>query len=1169
MPGSTYSSNLKIELMTTGENSGTWGDITNTNLGTALEQAVIGLGNPDYTSDANLTITITNSNAAQAARALVLNVTSTFGSLTATRELVVPTIQKQYIVQNNTSGGQSITVKTSAGTGITVPNGRKAHLYVNGTDVIQMFDFVNILGGTIDNATLGATTASSARVTTLNASGAATLDGNVALGNAAGDVITVPGTLGSSLLFTDNTYDIGASGATRPRNLFLAGAATIGGNLSVGGTLTLTGGVNLNGNVTVGDNSSDTLTINSTITSNLIFTDNTYDIGASGATRPRNLFLAGNATVGGSQTLTGALTVDSTTDSSSTTTGSIQTDGGLGVAKAAYIGTVLSVGGKVTLQADTPFYTGANLSSGANALGIGGTAGNSLIGFFVNNAEQMRLTATGLGIGTTPSNRLHVVYGGSTVGAQFTASAGYAQMQLTAAGSNQSAYYTFNVNGTGKGIVQVNAVDALTLDSSGNVSVGISSANAKLNVVTALSGTYGSAGIWLSDNSTTSMLMNNTASGVSSIWASGALTFGSGGNNNTERMRINASGYVGIGSNAPGRPLDIAFAASIDTTGGSGKWTAGFRDTTAMAAGVGGGLLFQGLKSTAGSVGNFGAIAGLKENGTDGNEDGYLGFFTVPNSTGLITERARITSSGNFGIGTSSPGRRLSVSNAGAEGFEFGPGVGGSGGNELLNYNRATSLYVPVLHYASTHTFVSGTAGGTTAAFISGSGNVGLGTTNPTQKLYVVGNGLFEAGFTYWTNTANTPGSTAPAIWSPASGTMGFWANGAERMRLSDSGNFLIGGTTVNINEKLGVYGDQNSSLNIRVRNTSAGSSASSAIALNAAGNTWGIEIGSAAKNGNALTFQLDYGGTNSEKMRLTPDGRLGIGTTSPSVTLELSQGNNTAIRIIDDAGSGRGAYVRATGTAAEFGSTSSVRPVVFTVDSVERARITADGQLIVGGTTQIFGNTRVMGQGGPNPVIAYGSDTGYTQGAFISASGTDSSPSGRGQGVYMWNQGNNTTWYMGTVYGAADTWYVTRRAVAGFQDSAAETVNAKMWVTSSGVAFQGNNSSTWSTVSDARVKEDVNTIEGGLDVVLALRPVEYFNKITKKREENFIAQEYEQVLAKHVTREKPSPAETEFVTDEILRLNPNLVPYLVSAIKELKSQLDSVKAELATLKGA
>jgi hypothetical protein len=137
-------------------------------LGTAFEQAVIGLGNPDYTSDANLTITLTNSNASQAARCLVLNVTSAFGSLTATRELVVPTIQKQYIVQNNTTGGQSITVKTTAGTGITVPAGRKAHLYVDGTNVVQMFDFVDINGGAIDGTPIGASSTSTGAFTTLN-----------------------------------------------------------------------------------------------------------------------------------------------------------------------------------------------------------------------------------------------------------------------------------------------------------------------------------------------------------------------------------------------------------------------------------------------------------------------------------------------------------------------------------------------------------------------------------------------------------------------------------------------------------------------------------------------------------------------------------------------------------------------------------------------------------------------------------------------------------------------------------------------------------------------------------------------------------------------------------------------------------------------------------------
>lgn len=136
---STYSTNLKIELIGTGEQSGTWGTTTNDNFSNVFEQAIVGRGNPNFTSDANLTITLTNSVSAQTARNLYLNVTSSV-SLSTTRELIVPTINKTYVVENNTSGGQSITVKTSAGTGITIQNGQKVPLYVNGTDVVYAYN---------------------------------------------------------------------------------------------------------------------------------------------------------------------------------------------------------------------------------------------------------------------------------------------------------------------------------------------------------------------------------------------------------------------------------------------------------------------------------------------------------------------------------------------------------------------------------------------------------------------------------------------------------------------------------------------------------------------------------------------------------------------------------------------------------------------------------------------------------------------------------------------------------------------------------------------------------------------------------------------------------------------------------------------------------------------
>ena len=153
---STYSA-LKIELIGVGEQSGTWGSTTNVNLGTALEEAIVGRATADFATDANLTITLTNANTTQVARHFVLNCTST-GSLTATRDLIVPAIEKPYIIQNNTSGGQSIRVIV-AGTAVTIPNGKTALVYNDGTDVKYAFDQIGALnvGG---NLTLTTFTAS-------------------------------------------------------------------------------------------------------------------------------------------------------------------------------------------------------------------------------------------------------------------------------------------------------------------------------------------------------------------------------------------------------------------------------------------------------------------------------------------------------------------------------------------------------------------------------------------------------------------------------------------------------------------------------------------------------------------------------------------------------------------------------------------------------------------------------------------------------------------------------------------------------------------------------------------------------------------------------------------------------------------------------------------------
>ena len=210
---SSYS-DLKIELIATGEQSGTWGSTTNTNLGTALQEAITGRANADFSSDADLTLGYTDSNAAQVFRNLILNVTST-GSLTTTRNLVVPTIEKQYLVENNTTGGQSIVVKTSAGTGITVPNGAKAHLYADGTNVVQASDFFAELN--VDNININGNTISS---TDSNGNIAITPDGTgevdiskVDIDSGAIDGTTIGATSASTGVFTQ--VDIEAQGDLR------------------------------------------------------------------------------------------------------------------------------------------------------------------------------------------------------------------------------------------------------------------------------------------------------------------------------------------------------------------------------------------------------------------------------------------------------------------------------------------------------------------------------------------------------------------------------------------------------------------------------------------------------------------------------------------------------------------------------------------------------------------------------------------------------------------------------------------------------------------------------------------------------------------------------------------------------------------------------------------
>jgi hypothetical protein len=137
---STYSA-LKIELIATGEQSGTWGTTTNNNLGdAALGEAITGSADVAFSS-ADVTVTLTDSNASQAARNLRLNLTGTSGGA---RQLILGSgcqIEKLYLINNGLA--DAVTVKNTSGTGIAVPAGKTMFVFNNGTNVVDAVTFVS------------------------------------------------------------------------------------------------------------------------------------------------------------------------------------------------------------------------------------------------------------------------------------------------------------------------------------------------------------------------------------------------------------------------------------------------------------------------------------------------------------------------------------------------------------------------------------------------------------------------------------------------------------------------------------------------------------------------------------------------------------------------------------------------------------------------------------------------------------------------------------------------------------------------------------------------------------------------------------------------------------------------------------------------------------------
>lgn len=284
---SSFSTSLRLELQADGENSGTWGQKTNVNLGTLLEQAIAGYTSVNVGGGVDVTLTASNGVADQARNAVI----KLTGALTANINLIVPTAAKSWIFDNQTSGAFSVTAKTAAGTGVALLQGAKSQVYCDGANVLAGANVMAggfLTGNTTVAGTLVGATLTSPIIATIQP--------------VAGQTLTLPST-------TDTL--VGRASADTLANKTLTSPAINGGTISG----TWAGNATFSGNLTYSGSA--------TFQGPTAGTPKTAGIPSSGTWAPD--FSAGNNFA--TPTLTGNLTIQNPTGALAGQSGVIEVNG--------------------------------------------------------------------------------------------------------------------------------------------------------------------------------------------------------------------------------------------------------------------------------------------------------------------------------------------------------------------------------------------------------------------------------------------------------------------------------------------------------------------------------------------------------------------------------------------------------------------------------------------------------------------------------------------------------------------------------------------------------------------------------------------------------------------------------------------------------------------------
>ena len=863
-------------------------------------------------------------------------------------------------------------------------------------------------------------------------------------------------------------------------------------------------------------------------------------------------------------------------------------DVGIGTASPAY---KLDVNGVTRLGAGSPAILagvggafvggqGELYTVSTNTMGLG-TTGAASMQLYTNSVERMRIATSGnVGIGTSSPAVKFVVSNGGAAGLEFDPIGGIGGGSFIQSYNRSTGSYTPNTNFASTHTWYTGATRRMDMDTSGNLGIGTTSPISGSGLTI---GNDGSSSATVKQSFSTggterAFISLNASSGEMRYSAGypvygGFSTFYTVG---SERMRIDASGNVGIGTTAPSSKLTVA-GSNVTVEAGYGIAFTG--DQTRIMTpednsygalinwGAAGGCRFiagtsermridgVGNVIVGGTAGNGrltvrGAGTGAAysfETATSGGATRFIisdnGEASFYNSSSAIS--MRIASTGEVGIGTTTPRAMLDVGTNASGSTTSTLHLGYSG----LNFYgfRIANTMDPSLESAGTLSFQRGTtAAWSSVVTISDVGNVGIGTSSPASKLHVA-NGSLTLTDVFGLNWG--AGSTY-VYGSSAANFLGFATNNAERMRIDGSGNVGIGTTAPGARLQVG---GSTAASQIRIYGGAAGST-SPELQLYAASSDHNWTL--VGNHNAALTFNKGtFGNVGAELMRISSNGDVGIGTSSPTAQLHLAGPANLKTTNASNTSGFEFGLLAGNADANGYVYQRANAALIFGTNNNDRMRITGAGDVGIG-TTAPDAKLTVNSTSGLAFALNSTGDT-YIQlrrngvnGAYFQTTAG---------GAYLWNQ-ENTAFLFGT-----NNVERMRISAAGYLEFPNSTFTrpgstGQYIVGAANGGFYQQDGTNYYTVttsggstSDATLKKDVQQLEGALQKICAVRGVSF----------EFIEQPLSTsdcgtqigVIAQEIEAQFPEIVVTHENGTKAVRYD-RLVAPLIEAIKELTARV-------------